>query len=313
MKKILPLILLATAAAVSAYADDGYIVLHVYKDQHIIHTADGADAGHLEYVLIDPNSDQLVSVVITGGVLNDRYVPVPIADFRFGADAEVTLTSIDREHLVDAPVIDTTRFTSTTFVEPTIIENTYQHFGADISTIHRRGGAGQPTAGENRENQTGNRDQAATRGDQRKASERDRATAAFGGSQTDQNGGQNRPNESGANAINRDRQNRSEKNVNSSSEDRGTKDRENAESPQSRSDKTTSPMSREDAEQISGGTSDLAPSTTRTQKESAPEKTDRQTDATPKTGEGKETQSGEKSTDHSSRQDKQPDTDDQSR
>ncbi|MDB6117107.1 MAG: hypothetical protein JWO08_888 [Verrucomicrobiaceae bacterium] len=126
MKPILTLLSVIALAAVAKAQD--YTVFHVCRDQHVIHTSDGADAGHVEYVVFDPGSHRIVSTVVTGGVVGEKYVAVPFESMTFNAEREIMLSSITREKFVSAPVIEKTRITSTT-IQPTVFEQTSQHFG----------------------------------------------------------------------------------------------------------------------------------------------------------------------------------------
>jgi hypothetical protein len=111
----------------------------VCEDQRVIRTSDGAEAGRVEYIVVEPESRQIVSTVITGGVEGARLVAVPFQSLRFQGEREVTLTEITRERLVSAPVIEKTQLTSTTRFEPALIERSFTHFNvrADAATTTR--------------------------------------------------------------------------------------------------------------------------------------------------------------------------------
>ena len=114
-------------------------MFRVCEDQHVIRTSDGAEAGHVEYIVVEPGSRQIVSTVITGGVTGTRLVAVPFASLRFQGEREVTLTEINRERLVSAPVIEKTQITRTTRFEPALVERSFTHFNvrADAATTTR--------------------------------------------------------------------------------------------------------------------------------------------------------------------------------
>lgn len=134
--KPIGLICLALAALwLPAQAE--YTVFRVCEDHHVIHTSDGADAGRVEYIVVEPATHRLVSAIITGGVLESRLIPVPVAAFHFGPEREVILTDITRERLIAAPVIEAARLSSTTVIEPTIVERTFTHFGVNPADISR--------------------------------------------------------------------------------------------------------------------------------------------------------------------------------
>ena len=127
MKPIHTLITALLALSPAAMADD-YTLFHVCQDQRVIHTTDGADAGHVEYVVIDPGSQRVVSTVVTGGVIGEKFVAVPYESMHFDADRQVVLENITREQFVSAPVIERTQI-NTTVIQPTVLERTSQHFG----------------------------------------------------------------------------------------------------------------------------------------------------------------------------------------
>ncbi len=137
MKTTLSL-LCAAALAPAAFADD-YTVFRVCQDQHVIHTSDGAEAGHVEYVVIDPASHAVVSTIVTGGIVGEKFVAVPYASLEFAGDREIRLREITRERFVSSPVIERTRITSVTHVQPTIFEETGRHFGVRFDAAIRLG------------------------------------------------------------------------------------------------------------------------------------------------------------------------------
>src|SRR4051794_12811870 len=122
-----------------ALAETNYSVFKVCEDKHVIRTSDGQEAGHVEYIVVDPDAQRIVSTVVTGGVEGDRLIAVPYSSMRFGEGQEVTLTEINRERLVSAPVIERSRLTTSTRLEPTFFERSYSHFGVrgDASEISR--------------------------------------------------------------------------------------------------------------------------------------------------------------------------------
>src|SRR4051812_6754901 len=137
MKQILISTIAALGLSLTAATAAEYTVFKVCEDQRILKTSDGADAGHVDYIVVDPASHTVVSTVITGGVLAERHVAIPISDLSFGPDRTVTIREITREKIVSAPVIETTRWRESYVVEPSIIERSYTHFGADFNSISR--------------------------------------------------------------------------------------------------------------------------------------------------------------------------------
>jgi len=84
MKTLLPFIALAiTASLASAQNSSGLTVLKVCQDDLVLHTSDGADAGHVSYIVMDPESRMVDSVLVSGGVLAERTVAVPFDSVRF--------------------------------------------------------------------------------------------------------------------------------------------------------------------------------------------------------------------------------------
>jgi len=57
---------------------ESYSVFRVCEDQHVLRTSDGAEAGHVEYIVVEPSQQRIVSTVITGGVIGENTSP-----FRF--------------------------------------------------------------------------------------------------------------------------------------------------------------------------------------------------------------------------------------
>src|SRR4051794_33948698 len=107
MKRILLTTLAAAGLAVPSLLADQYSVFRVCEDKHVLHTSDGADAGHVEYIVVDPGQQRIVSTVVTGGVIGEKHVAVPFSEMRFGGGSEVTFTKITRERFIAAPVIET--------------------------------------------------------------------------------------------------------------------------------------------------------------------------------------------------------------
>src|SRR3954471_24898993 len=122
MKQILITTIAALGLSLTAATAAEYTVFKVCEDQRILKTSDGADAGHVDYIVVDPGSHEVISTVITGGVLADRHVAIPISSLTFGADRQVTIRDITRERIVSAPVIETTRWRDSYVVEPSVIE-----------------------------------------------------------------------------------------------------------------------------------------------------------------------------------------------
>jgi hypothetical protein len=127
MKRII-LTILGAAIAPAVFAAE-YTVFRVCEDKHVLRTSDGAEAGHVEYIVLEPSSQRIVSTIVTGGVVGSRFVAVPFTAMQFTSDREIALTEITRERIVSAPVIERTLITSRSVIEPTIIERTNNHFG----------------------------------------------------------------------------------------------------------------------------------------------------------------------------------------
>src|SRR5688572_1172399 len=113
-------LLLATASPPVQGASE-LVVLKVCQEDLLIRTSDGAEAGRITYVVMDPGSRSVVSVLVSGGVLTDRIVAVPFDSVRFGSGRDVTLYEIDQQRLISAPVIERTSLVSTSF-DATVVE-----------------------------------------------------------------------------------------------------------------------------------------------------------------------------------------------
>ena len=91
MKKILATII-AAACAPLAYSATEYSVFRVCEDQHVIKTSDGAEAGRVEYLVLEPSSRRVVSTIVTGGIVGDKFVAVPFSSMRFSGGSDIVLT-----------------------------------------------------------------------------------------------------------------------------------------------------------------------------------------------------------------------------
>jgi hypothetical protein len=116
---------------------DSYSVFRVCQDQHVIHTSDGAEAGRVEYIVVDPAQQRIVSTVITGGVIGERHIAVPYSDIEINGEHDIVLTNIDRERIVAAPEIEVSRFASSSVVEPAIVDRSVTYFGGNSTEINR--------------------------------------------------------------------------------------------------------------------------------------------------------------------------------
>jgi hypothetical protein len=148
---------LITAACIGAAHAADYAIFKICQDQRIIRTSDGAEAGHIEYIVVDPSSREIVSTVVSGGVEGDRLLAVPYSSLTFSGGNEITLREVTRERLVSAPVIERTQINAAV-IAPDIIERTREHFGArgevrgEVNVPGREGraGAGERVAPESR-------------------------------------------------------------------------------------------------------------------------------------------------------------------
>jgi hypothetical protein len=131
MKLIYSLIGVACLAALPtlAQAETEYSVFRVCEDQHVLRTSDGAEAGRVEYIVVDPGGGRVVSSIVSGGVIGEKLVAVPFSSLRFGAQREVVLTEITRERLVSAPVIERNQINVSVRFQPTLVERSFTHFG----------------------------------------------------------------------------------------------------------------------------------------------------------------------------------------
>lgn len=122
---ILSLAALAAGAAPGIAAE--YSTFRVCEDTRIIRTSDGADAGRVQYIVVDPSNQRVISTIVTGGVVGEKFVAVPFSAMRFDASESITLTEITRERIVSAPAMERTQITAV--IQPDTINRTYQHFG----------------------------------------------------------------------------------------------------------------------------------------------------------------------------------------
>lgn len=129
-------------------------VFRVCQDQRVIRTSDGAEAGHVEYIVVDPSSREVVSTVITGGVVGERFVSVPYESLRFSGGHDITLTEITRERLVSAPAIERTQI-SAAVIDPGIIERDRTHFHARVEGTTERNATERGAAVSGRANERG--------------------------------------------------------------------------------------------------------------------------------------------------------------
>lgn len=140
MKRIALLFAVLGLAATLRAQDEttGYSVFRICQDQRVIHTSDGADVGHVEYILVDPTQQRIVSTVISGGAVGDRYVAIPYEDVQFQGD-NIVLNNIDRERIVSAPAIEVNQLTSSRQVDTSFVQPSVSYFGT--STERRTTGA----------------------------------------------------------------------------------------------------------------------------------------------------------------------------
>jgi len=147
MKTLIIASIFVALAGASANAAE-LSVFRVCQDQRVIRTSDGAEAGHVEYIVVDPSNREVVSTVITGGVVGERFVSVPYESLRFSGGHDITLTEITRERLVSAPAIERTQI-SAAVIDPGIIERDRTHFHgrAEVTTERNATERGAVTSG----------------------------------------------------------------------------------------------------------------------------------------------------------------------
>ncbi len=147
MKTILATTIAALGAALLPASADELTSFRICEDQRVIHTSDGAEAGRVEYIMVEPSSFRVVSAVVHGGVVADKYVAVPISVMRFGTTNEITLTNITREKLVSAPVFEATHLRAGATIDVGLVERSYSHFGVNASEITRTSSSSTTTEG----------------------------------------------------------------------------------------------------------------------------------------------------------------------
>ena len=128
---------LALGVAASSYAAE-YSVFKVCNDRHVITTSDGEQAGHIEYIVVDPESHAVVSTVIGGGFLGDRFVSVPADDFSYENGDAIVLHNVTRERLVSAPVFERDRIVEGGRIDPTYFGQSFGYWGRQVGV--RAGG-----------------------------------------------------------------------------------------------------------------------------------------------------------------------------
>jgi len=137
MKNILITSIAALGLSLTTASAAELTAFRICEDQRVIHTSDGAEAGRVEYIMVEPSSFRVVSAVVRGGVVAEKFVVLPISVMHFGTGNEITLTNITREKLVAAPVFEATHFHAGMSVDTSVIEPSYTHFGVNASEITR--------------------------------------------------------------------------------------------------------------------------------------------------------------------------------
>jgi sporulation protein YlmC with PRC-barrel domain len=132
-KQIIAIAAIAVLSSASVFADS-YSVFRVCEDKHVIRTSDGEEAGHVEYIVVDPGQQRIVSTVVTGGVIGSKHIALPFSAVQVRGEREIVLTEITRERIVSAPTIEVSRFSSTSVIEPSFIERSTSHFTSGSST-----------------------------------------------------------------------------------------------------------------------------------------------------------------------------------
>jgi len=130
MKTILKASIAAVAICVAtqSYAEE-YSVFKICQDEHVIHTSDGADAGHIEYIVIDPADRHIVSTVVGGGVLGERQVSIPYESVTYSEGNAIVLNQVTRERLVAAPVFEHTKFVHGGRLDNTYVQQSVSYWG----------------------------------------------------------------------------------------------------------------------------------------------------------------------------------------
>src|SRR5215207_7054741 len=105
MKRILSSLALLGLAAPAVFGAS-LTTFRVCEEKRILKTSDGADAGRVEYIVVDPAEQRVVSAIVTGGVIGQRFVTVPFSTVEYSGGNEIVLQRIDRQRLVSAPVIE---------------------------------------------------------------------------------------------------------------------------------------------------------------------------------------------------------------
>jgi hypothetical protein len=125
-----PFAILALAALSSVAYPADFSVFKVCDDKHTIRTSDGADAGHIEYLVLEPDGRSVVAAIVTGGVSGTRLVSLPATSMELQSPSELRLPQIQRERLLSAPVIERASLLQSKLLRSDIVERCYTHFGA---------------------------------------------------------------------------------------------------------------------------------------------------------------------------------------
>lgn len=245
-----------------------YSVLKICQSDYTFKTEDGADAGHMEYVMVDPSEGRIVSAVLTGGVLAERFVAVPYESIHLGPSREITLVHVDRTHLVDAPAIEKERIVHTTHFASDVIRRSYEHFGARVSDLHvdRTRNTESHATQNNEERLRGSRDPNLSVGAADRSS-RDRNANERNANDRDHNGTRaqrDRRNEQDPNAVNRsrpDEENRSANNQRKGADENATHDgsKRNRENADARSNNNAATKEGSAKQKVDGPRDEAAP------------------------------------------------------
>ena len=73
------------------------------EERRVLRTTHGAEAGRIEFLVIDPAKQRVVLSVITGGTIGEKHVGVPFSALNMAAENEITLANVTRERLLAAP------------------------------------------------------------------------------------------------------------------------------------------------------------------------------------------------------------------
>lgn len=123
----------ATGGTSATATANTYALFKVEDANMKIRSSDGSEAGEIQYLVIDPTTQRVVSVLVSGGMLKEKLVALPFASLPSTWGKEMTLTTIDKERFQNAPSIDRAALKNTQTISRDQIDRGTAHFGGAVS------------------------------------------------------------------------------------------------------------------------------------------------------------------------------------